>query len=69
MAKPNYGFEKRQRELAKKRKQEAKRLKKTGAGSAAPAAPGSPGGEATVSSPADNTGAASPPADAPFDRR
>ena len=28
MAKPNYGFEKRQRELAKKQKKEAKRLKK-----------------------------------------
>jgi hypothetical protein len=31
MAKPNYGFEKRQREIAKKKKQEEKRLKKTGA--------------------------------------
>jgi len=29
MAKPNYGFEKRQRELAKKKKEE-KRLRKTG---------------------------------------
>jgi hypothetical protein len=28
LAKPNYGFEKRQRELAKKQKKEAKRLKK-----------------------------------------
>ncbi len=28
MAKPNYGFEKRQRELAKKKQQEEKRLKK-----------------------------------------
>ncbi len=28
MAKPNYGFEKRQRDLAKKRKQEEKRLRK-----------------------------------------
>lgn len=29
MAKPNYGFEKRQRELAKKKKKEEKRLKKS----------------------------------------
>lgn len=28
MAKPNYSFEKRQRELAKQKKQEEKRLKK-----------------------------------------
>lgn len=28
MAKPNYSYEKRQRELAKKKKQEEKRLKK-----------------------------------------
>ncbi len=28
MAKPNYGFEKRQKELAKKRKKEEKRLRK-----------------------------------------
>jgi len=28
LAKPNYGFEKRQRDLAKKRKQEEKRLRK-----------------------------------------
>ena len=28
MAKPNYSFEKRQRELAKKKQQEEKRLKK-----------------------------------------
>ena len=28
MAKPNYAFEKRQKELAKKRKKEEKRLKK-----------------------------------------
>ncbi len=30
MAKPNFQFEKRQRELAKKRKQEEKRLRKQG---------------------------------------
>jgi hypothetical protein len=31
MAKPNYSFEKRQRELAKKKKKEEKRLQKLGA--------------------------------------
>ena len=31
MAKPNYAFEKRQKDLAKKRKQEEKRLKKLAA--------------------------------------
>ena len=30
MAKPNYQFEKRQRDLAKKKKQEEKRLRKLG---------------------------------------
>ncbi|MDP2136010.1 MAG: hypothetical protein Q8J99_20595 [Sulfuritalea sp.] len=35
MAKPNYSFEKRQRDLAKKAKKEEKRLRKAGA----PAAP------------------------------
>lgn len=30
MAKPNYSFEKRKRELAKKKKKEEKRLKKLG---------------------------------------
>jgi len=30
MAKPNYAFEKRQRDLAKKKKKEEKRLRKTG---------------------------------------
>ena len=32
MAKPNYSFEKRKRELAKKKKKEEKRLKKLGQG-------------------------------------
>ncbi len=32
MAKPNYDFERRQRELAKKKKQEEKRLKKLAKG-------------------------------------
>ncbi|WP_233840428.1 hypothetical protein [Dyella sp. 2HG41-7] len=31
MAKPNYSFEKRQRELAKKKQQDAKQAKKKGA--------------------------------------
>jgi hypothetical protein len=31
MAKPNYSFEKRQKELTKKRKKEEKRLRKAGA--------------------------------------
>ncbi len=31
MAKPNYSFEKRQRDLAKKQKKEEKRLRKQGA--------------------------------------
>ena len=31
MAKPNYAFEKRQRDLAKQKKKEEKRLKKAGA--------------------------------------
>lgn len=34
MAKPNYAFEKRQRDLAKKQKKEEKRLKKTTGGPA-----------------------------------
>ena len=45
MAKPNYAFEKRQRDLAKKQKKEQKRLRKTGssdtpADTAQPATPG-----------------------------
>jgi hypothetical protein len=43
MAKPNYSFEKRQRDLAKKAKKEEKRLRKAGAAenpaSPEPAAP------------------------------
>ena len=34
MAKPNYNFEKRQRELAKKKQQDEKRLKKRAKGDA-----------------------------------
>lgn len=36
MAKPNYAFAKRQRDLAKKNKKEEKRLKKTGANETKP---------------------------------
>ncbi|MGH8665799.1 MAG: hypothetical protein ACREUX_16170 [Burkholderiales bacterium] len=47
MAKPNYAFAKRQRDLAKKQKKEEKRLRKAGANPATsqepqPAAPGEP---------------------------
>jgi hypothetical protein len=38
LAKPNYSFEKRQKELAKTRKKEAKQQKKMGAGQPVPAA-------------------------------
>jgi len=44
MAKPNYNFEKRQRELKKAKKQEEKRLKKQ-ARNEEPTAPGSAGDE------------------------
>lgn len=37
MAKPNYAFAKRQRDLAKKQKKEAKRLRKAESEQAAPA--------------------------------
>lgn len=36
MAKPNYQYEKRQKELAKKKKQEEKRLRKLGQSDALP---------------------------------
>ena len=48
MAKPNYQFEKRQKDLAKKKKQEEKRLRKLSK-TAAEAAPG----EAPVPPPAE----------------
>lgn len=53
MAKPNYAYEKRQRELAKKRKKEEKAQRKTGG----------PEGEPDGGSPPDN--AAPAPADGP----
>lgn len=37
MAKPNYAFAKRQRDLAKKKKKEEKRLRKAGAAEESPA--------------------------------
>ncbi|MGH8453446.1 MAG: hypothetical protein ACRESW_02745 [Nevskiales bacterium] len=42
MAKPNYQFEKRQKELAKKRKKEEKMLRKQAAKGGTPDAEGSP---------------------------
>jgi len=36
VAKPNYNFEKRQREIAKKKKKEEKRLQKAGANESQP---------------------------------
>lgn len=39
MAKPNYAFAKRQRDLAKKKKKEEKRLRKAGGADAAPDGP------------------------------
>jgi hypothetical protein len=52
MAKPNYAFEKRQRELAKKRKQEEKRNRKAAAPQAGdqPESPGDVSPEATSES-------------------
>ena len=49
MAKPNYSFEKRQREIAKKKKKEAKLAKKQGAtgGSDAVAPEAAPAGSAS----------------------
>jgi hypothetical protein len=67
MAKPNYAYEKRQRELAKKRKKEEKALRKGQGRSDAPdepAAEGAPAEEGAAPEPAaGETGA--PPADAP----
>ena len=47
MAKPNYAFAKRQRDLAKKQKKEEKKLRKTG--------PGTEGGD-PAADPADDAG-------------
>lgn len=51
MAKPNYAFEKRQRDLAKQKKKEEKRLKK--AGNKEAKVQDSPAGEATPAEPGD----------------
>ena len=50
MAKPNYSFEKRQKEIAKKKKQEEKRLRKSAPQGEQPQdeAPRPPVNEATV---------------------
>ena len=65
MAKTNYQFEKRQRDLAKKRKQEEKRLRKLAAkapaeGDGSETSPGLPQSEQSdgASAPAGNTPAA-----------
>lgn len=54
MAKPNYSFEKRQRELAKKRKKEEKAQRKT-------SGPGQPDDAPDESAPPDATGGAPVP--------
>lgn len=53
MATPNYAYEKRQRELAKKRKAEEKRQRKQTQGREgdAPATPAQPGGQPPVPTP------------------
>ena len=51
MAKPNYQFEKRQRDLAKKRKQEEKRLQKLAAKEAADGGGSADENESTVADP------------------
>ena len=53
MPKPNYGFEKRQRELAKKKKQDEKDARKREARNAAlPSEPGSEPAPVTATTPA-----------------
>jgi hypothetical protein len=47
MAKPNYAFAKRQRDLAKKKKKEDKKLRKGAAGEEGAAAPEPDAGDAT----------------------
>ena len=55
MAKPNFQYEKRQKELAKKKKQEEKRLKKLAAKAA-----GEPDTDTDQASGTDESGTASP---------
>ena len=54
MAKPNYSFQKRQKELAKKQKKEEKRLKKAGAKEETETNPGDPQASAALP-PVDDT--------------
>lgn len=49
MAKPNYSFEKRQKEIAKKKKKEEKRLRKLTKGTEEDQAPSTDGEEAATS--------------------
>lgn len=55
MATPNYSYEKRQRELAKKRKAEEKRLKKATRGSDSEGDTSPDGGEPDIGAPAPDT--------------
>lgn len=55
MAKPNYQFEKRQRDIAKKKKQDEKRSKKLGKDDAGVAEAGDAAGADPATPPADGT--------------
>lgn len=63
MAKPNYSFEKRQRELLKKRKKEEKATRKANPGQAEPGDGGNDGDSAADQGPATNADAGSGAAD------
>ena len=52
MAKPNYSFEKRQREMAKKKKKEEKAYRKTSTGQDQPGAPDDQGPGDAAAAPA-----------------
>lgn len=60
MATPNYSYEKRQRELAKKKKNEEKRLRKVNT-----KADGSPADEGEADADGAPSGEATPPTDSP----
>ena len=63
MAKPNYSFEKRQRELAKKKKQDEKNARKREArGNGASDAPDDTGADAATPVPAESEAPAATPA-------
>ena len=55
MAKPNYSFEKRQREMAKKKKKEEKAYRKTSGPSDEPGAPDEQPGSGAAAAPANPT--------------